>query len=338
MPGDAAPGTRSISGTPADAPSVAAVNLTAPATMPSVAILMCTYNGERYLAQQLESFEAQTYSNWVLWVSDDGSNDGTLDVLERFRRRWGEARLHVLRGPSGGFARNFLSLTCRAEILADFYAYSDQDDVWMTDKLERAFTALGRLPSQAPLLYCSRTQLTDESLSPIGVSPLFSRTPGFRNALTQNIAGGNTMVFNDVACQIIRAAGPQVKVVAHDWWTYLAISAAGGTVVYDDYLAMLYRQHGGNLIGSNQGMGARWARIKMLAAGQLARWTDANLDALDRMILHLTAENARVLGIFANSRKRGLLVRLSGFSRSGLYRQTTLGNLGLWAAVFFKKF
>jgi glycosyltransferase involved in cell wall biosynthesis len=304
---------------------------------PHVAILMCSYNGERYLAEQLDSFEAQTYKSWTLWVSDDGSRDETLEILERYQLRWGEDRLHIVHGPSKGFAPNFLSLVCRTEIQAHFYAYSDQDDVWRPNKLERAMNAVGAFLPRTPLLYCSRTQLVDESLKPIGTSPRFDRRPSFRNALTQNIAGGNTMVFNDSARNVLLAAGPRLRIVAHDWWTYLAVSAAGGNIVYDDYLALLYRQHSSNLIGSNQGWAARFTRIRMLMQGQLRRWTDANLDALDRVVTYLPIENARVLGEFSNTRNRGVLDRLRGFKRSGLYRQTRLGNLGLWTAVIFKK-
>jgi glycosyltransferase involved in cell wall biosynthesis len=298
---------------------------------------MCSYNGARFLAEQLDSFEAQTYADWTLWVSDDGSSDATLALLAAYRERWGAARLNIVRGPSKGFAANFLSLVCRAEIQADFYAYSDQDDVWQADKLARAMAALAPLGAEGPTLYCSRTRLVDEMLKPIGESPLFTRPPGFRNALTQNIAGGNTMVFNDEARRVLLAAGPGLRIVAHDWWTYLAVCAAGGAVVYDNYLALLYRQHASNLIGSNQGLGARLVRVKMLMQGQLRRWTDANLDALDRVVTHLTAENARILGVFAESRRRGLWGRLTGYKRAGLYRQTVLGNLGLWAAVIFNK-
>jgi len=85
--------------------------------------------------------------------------------------------------PAEGFVANFLSLTCKASIEADYYAYSDQDDVWESDKLERAVRWLQTVPENIPALYCSRTRLVDAENNEIGLSPLFSKPPSFANAL-----------------------------------------------------------------------------------------------------------------------------------------------------------
>ena len=193
-----------------------------------VAILLCSYNGARFLREQLDSIYTQTHTNWKLWVSDDGSNDGTLEILSEYRETWGADRLEVVRGPCRGFSANFLSLVCRPEINADFFAYADQDDVWKPEKLARGLDRLGHLAEHGPALYCARTRLVDEQGATLGLSPLFTQKPDFRNALVQNIGGGNTMLFNSAARRILMAAGPNLDVVAHDWWTYLAVTAAGG--------------------------------------------------------------------------------------------------------------
>lgn len=104
-------------------------------TSPEVAILLCTYHGQRYLPEQLASFEVQSHSNWKVWASDDGSEDGTHAILDAYSRKWPEGRLSICSGPSEGFAANFISLTCKDSIQADFYAYSDQDDIWNVNKL-----------------------------------------------------------------------------------------------------------------------------------------------------------------------------------------------------------
>ena len=101
------------------------------AKQPHVAILMCTLNGERFLKEQLDSFTTQTHQDWTLWVSDDGSTDQTLEILRATQAEWGADRLKIVEGPRKGFARNFLSLACRAEIEAEYFAFSDQDDVWL---------------------------------------------------------------------------------------------------------------------------------------------------------------------------------------------------------------
>jgi hypothetical protein len=107
-------------------------------------------------------------------------------------------------GPAEGSTANFLSLTCRADIDADYFAYADQDDVWESDKLERAVNWLKTIPEGVPALYGSRTLLVDARNQHIGYSPLFEREPNFRNALVQSIAGGNTMVFNRAARDLLR--------------------------------------------------------------------------------------------------------------------------------------
>jgi len=304
---------------------------------PHVAILLCTYNGERFIREQLDSISAQTYLNWKVWISDDGSGDATLEIVAEYRRRWGAEKLEIVQGPSRGFAQNFLSLVCRNEIQADYFAYADQDDVWEPEKLERAVYQLEALPQGCCSLYCSRTRLVDEAGVPIGFSPLFTQRLDFRNALVQNVGGGNTMVFNSLSCTVLRAAGPKLDVVAHDWWTYLAITATGGMVIYDPEPSLSYRQHGANLIGSNQGFGPRFARVRLLMQGQLQRWIDANVASLRLIQQLLPLEQQRIFLEFDESRRGGLFRRLLGLKRSGVFRQTAGGNIGLIVAAFFKK-
>lgn len=304
-----------------------------PSLAASVAILMCTLQGEAFLAEQLDSIAAQTHTNWSVWVSDDGSTDGTLAVLAAYRSRWGTDRLSVIAGPSTGSCTNFLSLTSCPDIQADFYAWADQDDVWETDKLARAVACLRPLDDRRPLLYGARTLLTDAGNQPVGLSPPWPRSPSFANALVQNFAGGNTMVFNQAARALIAQAGPQVSAVAHDWWAYLLIAGCGGTVLYDAHPAVRYRQHGRNQIGSTPHPLTRIRRLQQLLGGQFSRWIDANLASLDGMRPHITPANLVTLDRFASSRHQALPQRLSGLCESGVHRQTLLGNVMLACAA-----
>lgn len=304
---------------------------------PHVAILLCSYNGAAFIRDQLDSIAAQSHRNWKVWVSDDGSQDGTLAVLEEYRSAWGPERLTVLNGPSRGFAPNFLSLVCRPEISGDYYAYADQDDVWNIDKLERAVGRLRGPGDNRPALYCSRTLLISENGAELGLSPLFTQKPDFRNALVQNVGGGNTMVFNAAARGVLLTAGPDLDVVAHDWWTYLAVSAVGGYVVYDPAPTLRYRQHGQNLIGSNRGLRANMLRLTRLLHGQFGHWIDANAAGLERLLPSMPPHNREIFQEFQASRRGGVLRRITGLKRSGVYRQTFSGNVGLFVAAFFRK-
>jgi len=305
--------------------------------LPKVAILVGTYDGQRYLVEQLDSFKAQTHGNWEVFASDDGSNDCTHAILEAYRQQWGSNKLSVNVGPAKGFAANFLSLTCNANIQADHYAYSDQDDVWEADKLQRAVEWLQTVPAHVPGLYCSRTRLVDDCNASIGLSPLFSKPPSFANALMQNIGGGNTMVFNNAARKLLCKVGDKVDVVTHDWWAYLVVTGCGGQVFYDPYPSVRYRQHDNNLVGMNNSWRARLMRIRMLAQGQFKRWNDRNIAAIQELTKNLTPKNREILDLFVKGRAQPLLPRLMLLKRSGIKRQSLPSNIALLIAAIFGK-
>lgn len=304
---------------------------------PKVAVLLCTMQGQRFLAEQLNSIATQSHPNWELWASDDGSDDHTHAILEHYQEHWSEQRVSIHTGPAEGSTANFLSLTCRADINTEFFAYADQDDIWEADKLERAVKWLQTVPRHIPALYGSRTQLVDERNQYLGYSPLFQRTPSFENALVQNVAGGNTMVFNRAARDLLRRAGDQVQVVAHDWWAYMVVTGCGGRVHYDPYPTVRYRQHGDNQVGSNQSWGARLVRLRLLLKGRFRYWTEGNVRALQSIEHLLTPENRTLLKEFNSARNGHLGDRLACLWNTGVYRQTVVGNLALLAALALRK-
>ena len=304
---------------------------------PSVAILLCTMQGQHFLREQLDSIVAQSHSDWAIWASDDGSDDGTHAILEAYRARLGNDRFSIHCGPAEGFVANFLSLVCNASITADFYAFSDQDDVWNADKLQRAVGRLNAVPAHIPALYCSRTCYVDARNQAIGASPLFKRPPGFANALVQSIAGGNTMVLNDAARNLLRLAGADANVASHDWWAYMVISGCGGKIFYEPEPTVRYRQHDNNLEGANNSWSGRLLRLYQLLQGRFRVWNDKNTTALQRMRTHLTPESQRRLDEFEKARTGHLFARLAAFRRSGVYRQTSVDSLSLLVAVVLKK-
>jgi glycosyltransferase involved in cell wall biosynthesis len=317
-------------------PGCAAANLT-PESSGTVTILLCTLNGERFLAEQLASLERQTYSRWKLVVSDDGSTDHTRSLLQAFKRTHPPGKVEIIDGPQRGAPANFLFLACRKTPITGYYAFCDQDDVWEADKLARAIAILQHAPSGAPALYGSRTSLIDATGRRIGLSPLFPRTPTFRSALVQSIAGGNTMVFNRKARDLIASCGPDVDIPSHDWWLYQITSACGGMVHYDARPTVRYRQHLHNCIGANTGWAACLRRLRMLGQGRFRYWAGLNVEALTRLRPRMSAENQRIFDLFCKARHRPLLQRARMFIEAGVYRQTLLGNLGLAAAVVLKK-
>lgn len=298
-----------------------------------VAILMCTYNGATYLEEQLKSFEDQTFTQWTLYVSDDASTDATREILSRYQERWGLGRLVIFDGPCEGFAENFISLIQRTEAEGDYFAFSDQDDWWFPEKLERSISRLVSVDKDTPALYCSRTRLVDADKNVIGVSPLFSKATSFQNALVQSIAGANTMLINQAARSLLLQLPENPPLVAHDWLAYLLVTGCGGEVIYDPQPCLDYRQHGGNLIGANATFLDRLTRLRGMLSGRFVKWNDANVWILKQMEQLLTEENRKILSCFDRGRKQPLLKRMLALHQSGIYRQTPQGNLSLLLAA-----
>lgn len=302
----------------------------------SVAILLCTHNGERFLRQQLDSIASQTHANWRLFVSDDGSTDQTLNILREFSLLYpGQVDLRM--GPKTGQAiSNFLSLACNIEIDADFFAFCDQDDIWLPQKLERALTVLQSSTGTIPSVYGGRTIIIDEDGKHIGFSPLFQRSPSFQNALVQNIAGGNTMVFNRSARDALAlAAGPEP--VMHDWWVYQLITGVGGQFFYDPQPFLEYRQHGKNLIGSNRNTSARFARLRHLFGGRFQEWRQKNAQALHHARHLLTPDASRTILELSSLENVDFKKRIFKLWRSGVYRQSAVDMFALYFATMFRR-
>ena len=304
---------------------------------PLVAILLCTYNGARFLAEQLDSLESQTHQNWVVVASDDGSTDQTLEILQQYKAKWPPGKLTIRSGPQKGFCQNFLSLACDSEIKADYFAFCDQDDVWLPTKLEAALAnIIANQSVNVPYLYCGRTNYVNANLKPCGMSPLFVFPPSFRNALVQSIAGGNTMVFNHPAKNLIDKVGV-VDVPSHDWWLYQLISGVEGVVFYDKVPQLLYRQHEFALIGGNNSIPAKMERIWMLFQGRFQKWNTQNINALKQANHLLAKNNQEILRLFNIMRGAKLKDRFRLMEVCGLYRQTKRGTFSLFLAALIKK-
>lgn len=306
---------------------------------PTIHVLLATYNGERYLRKQWESLEQQEGVELVVHVADDGSSDGTVALLQELATqphgavrsvRWLQA------APRRSATRSFLMLmadavSCSPEAL--WFAYCDQDDVWLPGKLAAAHEVLAPWEQGArPALYGGRTLAVDDDDREGGLSPLFVRPPSFRNAVTQNIMGGNTMVMNRAAAELV-AASAHLEVVTHDWLTYQLVSGADGFIHYDPRPFVRYRQHAQNVIGSNLGWRARWERLLRMLRGEYREWNALNVTALAQRASIFTQANRQVLESFARARQaRSPWTRMTWLRRSGAFRQKPAEQLMLWLA------
>lgn len=297
--------------------------LTTVSGVPCVAILLSTFNGERYLDQQLASLTAQTHTNWTLYWRDDGSSDRTAALMAAFAAGAGSGRVKA--GPSSDRMRatgSFLALLHTAiQGPAAYFAFADQDDVWLPDKLTHGVARLAGLPTDRPALYfCART-LVDESLHPIGQVLAPRRPPGFPAALTQNVAPGCCMMLNRAAAEAIDAC-----VVPdgtwHDWWAYVVVAANAGQIIADDALDILYRQHGDNLIGEPLGFWARTVAAVRRGRRPFMALFWCQITALQNCPTPLPDRTRRLLAVIARANRGGLAARLRALCIPGFVRQT----------------
>ena len=302
--------------------------------VPGVVVLLATWNGAANLQEQLDSLRRQLRLPARLIVSDDGSTDGTPAILRAFAASDPGFPVELRSGPRRGGSQNFMSLLRAVPEDADLVALCDQDDVWLPDKISRGIRLLRALPPGQPALLGGRTFVCDERLGNRHPSPLMRRDPGFRNALVQNFAGGNTMMLNRAGIALARAAAAEAgRVVLHDWWLYQLISGAGGQVIYDELPLLLYRQHEANQVGANTGAAAKLRRMRWMLRGRFRRWNAINLAALAASAHRLTPENREILDGFARLQRVGLIERLRILRQLKLYRQGLEGTLSLWLAA-----
>lgn len=290
---------------------------------PLVEVLLGTFEGEQHLQEQVASIRSQNDVRVRLVARDDGSIDGTVELLRRLD-------IHVVEACHVGLPMAYFRLLQESGDDADFYALADQDDVWRPDKLARAVQALRQ--QEGPAMYCARVHVADEALAPLYPHPLPLRGPSFANALVQNIATGCTIVLNSGARAVLRDRWPD-SAVMHDAWLYLVI-AGTGTVLYDPAVVVDYRQHDANAVGMGRGRLSRVAKRvrRQLATGGAGAHGRQN-EALQRTHLDLlTPDAARILDEFVAARssvRRRLRYALSGAA----HRQTQGSDLVLRALL-----
>ncbi len=297
----------------------------------SVQVLLSSYYGERYLPAQLDSLLSQKGVQVSVLVRDDGSCDRTRHILRNYAQK--HTNLSAYSGQNLGTAKSFFHLLAHAGHSYSYYAFADQDDVWLEEKLARAVSCLEKMERKypgRPLLYASNVIYASKDLRIQQALPSRDAIkPSFGNALTENICIGCTQVFNQKLLELVRNHLPDGAIL-HDWWMYLT-AAYFGSVYYDPNAYILYRQHEGNQIGMQKNAFARWKnrvlhfgglRHKLSGQAALFRYAYAGLLEMDTP----NQRNAYRLGLLcayrADYKKRRKLV----FDQN-IHRQRRLDDL-----------
>ena len=241
-----------------------------------VEILMAVYNGEAFLAEQIDSILRQSDGRWHLTVSDDGSTDGSGAIIDEYVRRHPDRIARHCAGRRFGNARDhFFHLMAQCE--ADYMLFCDQDDVWYPDKVARTRQALEAAEaawgSDMPVLVFSDQTPTDAELKPLAPSLMRYQNQYFghfdyRSILMRNVATGGAMGINRALARLGGRFGDGSRIIMHDWW--LAVVAARfGQIVYIDQSLGAYRQHGGNAVGAKNVNSAGYVAAKLRHIGDI---------------------------------------------------------------------
>ena len=299
---------------------------------------MAVYDGAAYLPEMLDSLGAQIHQNWEFLASDDGSQDDSRAVLERFAATRPEGQIRIVVGPGQGFVANFLTALARLDpARPQWLAFADQDDVWLPHRLSGGLQALVGL--DCPALAAGPVWSVGPDLAGRRLSGGWQGAASFRNALVQNIVQGNTMLANPAATRLLITAAQRVVAtghwpVTHDWWAYQMVTGAGGTVLQVPAPSLLYRQHSGNAIGVNSGPLAALRRLIVALQGARSVRSARNSAALGCCATLLTSEARTALNAFDHLRAaRTPWHRLTALHQLRPQRQTSTGTVALWLAA-----
>lgn len=214
----------------------------------NVSVLMGSYNGKKYIREQIDSIINQSNVKVKILVRDDGSKDGTINILNEYQNK---GLLTWYTGGHLGVQKGYLDLLKHAP-KADYYAFSDQDDVWENDKLITAVEHLSVMPNNKPAMYYCGQKLVDMNLNFITEHRINDNRSPQTNFLISNVAGC-TAVFNQTLVDLVNSAEPSF-ILMHDSWIFKVCLAMGGAYYADNNTYIKYRQHGGNVAGLNGGL------------------------------------------------------------------------------------
>lgn len=242
-------------------------------------ILLSTYNGEKYLEEQINSLLKQENVSVFILIRDDGSTDGTVEILKEYADK--HENIDIVEGENVGVINSFNTLMNHPLVDEfEYVAFCDQDDIWLPGKISSALDRLDSGKREVPQLYCSNLQVVDEKLSPIKLyhttAPNYNRC----TAIVQNCATGCTQVFNRRAVQLYRD-GIGKRMEMHDYWMFL-VCVYMGQVFWDKNAFILYRQHMDNVVGAkDKSVQRAISNVRNVAAGKRQKMITDFLDAYD---------------------------------------------------------
>lgn len=289
-----------------------------------VAVIMSTYNGERYIREQIESILEQKNVHVDLFIRDDGSEDTTIDIIEEYKKKY--SNIYLDKGKNIGFRKSFMTELQKVEKY-EYYAFSDQDDFWEKEKLFEACKKIEKIKNNnIPIVYYSNLKVSDENLNPYKITKLDKRKKNLIGVTMRRSIAGCTMVFNHAMWKYIMKKNVTIDMLArgHDSFIMSLCYAIGGEVICDKNAYIRYRQHINNTSGSSKSLKQRLKKEyrnlmekkgleSLIANGILENWSE-----------DISKKNKKILGTVMKCRSN-ILTRIFMF----ISPQYSTGNLAL---------
>lgn len=305
-----------------------------------VTILLATYNGEDYIRQQLDSLLNQTHKKISILISDDQSTDRTPEIINEYKKKYPEqiqSLIHIK--PSGSPQNNFFRLLSAAD--DDYIMLCDQDDIWLSDKVEVTLNEMRRLESQwgkdLPLLVHGDLSVTDEEgtirqLSMAKFQKIAVYDNRFTHYLVENNITGNTIMINRSFLPFFSYLPKQCMM--HDWWLGL-LASCFGKISYVDRPLLLYRQHGGNQVGSKGGLEQYVTRLtkKERSKEQYRKMFLQARSFLNQYGEEMDKEKKEALEHFVQLPKRSRLNKVRIILKYKFYKSTVIRTFGQMLSI-----
>ncbi|HKL99320.1 MAG TPA: glycosyltransferase family 2 protein [Mobilitalea sp.] len=305
--------------------------------MSMVSIVMSTYNGETYISEQIDSILSSTYQDYDLYICDDGSKDGTMNILRQYHAKYPD-RINIFQNEVNlGYTLNFLMGVCRTT--ADYIMFCDQDDIWKPNKIADTLNEMGMLETQcgkelplavftdATVVDCKLNKLQESFFDSSRLNP--SKT-NLAHILMENKLIGCTVMFNAALRHILQSHRMPEKARYHDWWIAL-IAASCGIICFLPEQTILYRQHSKNVVGNqsfflyfkNRISSLRKQKEALLA---LEKQAEEYLELYKEI---LSEEAITVISHFAQFQQYNFIKKRLYLLRYGYLKTGLLRNIGL---------
>ncbi|HEM6556897.1 TPA: glycosyltransferase family 2 protein [Streptococcus suis] len=293
-----------------------------------VNILMSTYNGQQFLAEQIRSIQEQSYADWTLFIRDDGSSDNTKEILKDFERQ--DSRIHIIdsdKSDNLGVIKSFHKLVNHDR--ADYYFFSDQDDVWLPNKLELSLNEAQNYPANLPLMVYMDLKVVNQDLEIMTESMVKSQSHHANTELvqelTENTVTGGVAMINHTLAEMWQETD---DILMHDWYLAL-LASAFGNLVFIDQPGELYRQHSDNVLGARtlSKRFKKWIRPHILFAVYWDLIKNSQKQARHLLQMPLSQSNRELIEAFVTIMDKPMLERFRILRKYGLRKNKTFHTL-----------